>query len=79
MFQVNIDIDCMDPKEAQKLLPFKPVDQTSNQRLVYEQMILPENRDMFVTAVRDYKKDGWEAILNRMVRQNVTRRSPTQC
>lgn len=63
----------MDPKEAQKLLPFKPVDQTSNQRLVYEQMILPENRDMFFNAVREYKQAGWEAILNRMVSENAAR------
>jgi transaldolase len=63
----------MDPKEARKLLPFKPVDQTSNQRLAFEQMILPENRDMFFTTVRDYKDAGWEAVLNRMVRKNAAR------
>lgn len=57
----------MDPAEARKLLPFKPYDQTSNQRLVYEQMISIENRDLFLQVARDYKDKSWEAILDRMV------------
>lgn len=65
---MNIDIDCMDPIEAQRFLPFKPHDQTSNQRLVYEQMIAPENRDLFLQSVREGKDEGWQAILDRMVR-----------
>jgi transaldolase len=58
----------MDPDEAKRLLPFKPYDQTSNQRLVYERMISPANREMFHAAVQEYKDQGWEAILTRMVR-----------
>lgn len=57
----------MDPAEAKKLLPFKPHDQTSNQRLVYEQMISPENREVFLATAKELKDQGWEAILNRMV------------
>lgn len=57
----------MDPAEAQKLLPFKPCDQTSNQRLVYEQMVSPKNRDMFLKTAKELKDQGWEAILDRMV------------
>jgi len=57
----------MDPAEAKRLLPFKPCDQTSNQRLVYEQMVSPENRDMFLKTVKELKEHGWEAILDRMV------------
>ncbi|CAG9983720.1 unnamed protein product [Clonostachys byssicola] len=64
--QLNVDIDCMDPAEAKKLLPFKPCDQTSNQRLVYEQMISPENRDLFLQTAKEAKDEGWEVILNRM-------------
>ena len=64
---VKIDIDCMDPAEAKKLLPFKPHDQTSNQRLVYEQMISPENREVFLATAKELKDQGYEAILNRMV------------
>ncbi|KAL2810621.1 hypothetical protein BJX63DRAFT_434138 [Aspergillus granulosus] len=64
--QVKIDIDCMDPAEARKLLPFKPHDQTSNQRLVYEQMLSPENYDLLRQVSREYKDKGWEAILDRM-------------
>ena len=57
----------MDPAEAKRLLPFKPCDQTSNQRLVYEQMVSPENREMFLKTVKELKEQGWEAILDRMV------------
>lgn len=57
----------MDPAEAQRLLPFKPYDQTSNQRLVYEQMVSPKNRDMFLKTAKELKDQGWEAILGRMV------------
>ncbi|KAL5338634.1 hypothetical protein BJX70DRAFT_398575 [Aspergillus crustosus] len=66
--QLKIDIDCMDPVEARRLLPFKPHDQTSNQRLVYEQMISPKNRELFLAVARESKQQaqGWEAILDRM-------------
>jgi transaldolase len=64
---VKVDIDCIDPAEAKRFLPFKPYDQTSNQRLVYEQMISPENRELFLETVEQGKDEGWEVILNRMV------------
>ncbi|KAM0350542.1 hypothetical protein ACHAPU_003025 [Fusarium lateritium] len=64
--QVKIDIDCMDPAEAQRFLPFKPHDQTSNQRLVYEQMISPENHELFLKTVEEGRDEGWEVILDRM-------------
>ncbi|PNP81076.1 hypothetical protein FNYG_05543 [Fusarium nygamai] len=64
--QVKIDIDCMDPAEAKRFLSFKPHDQTSNQRLVYEQMISPENRELFLKTVEEGKDEGWEIILDRM-------------
>ncbi|KAF5557443.1 transaldolase B [Fusarium mexicanum] len=64
--QVKIDIDCMDPAEAKRFLTFKPHDQTSNQRLVYEQMISPENRGLFLKTVEEGKDEGWEIILDRM-------------
>ncbi|KAF4497565.1 Transaldolase B [Fusarium agapanthi] len=56
--QVKIDIDCMDPAEAKRFLPFKPHDQTSNQRLVYEQMISPENRKLFLKTVEEENIQG---------------------
>jgi hypothetical protein len=64
---VNIDIDCMDPAEAKRFLPFKPHDQTSNQRLVYEQMVSPENHELLLRTVKVGKDEGWEVILARMV------------
>ncbi|KAF5587887.1 transaldolase B [Fusarium pseudocircinatum] len=64
--QVKIDIDCMDPEEAKRFLPFKPHDQTSNQRLVYEQMISPENHELFLKTAQEGKDEEWEVILDRM-------------
>ncbi|KAJ5811685.1 hypothetical protein N7474_007986 [Penicillium riverlandense] len=64
--QVKIDIDCMDPAESKRWLPFKPQDQTSNQRLVYEQMVSPDNHELFLQTAREYKDQGWEVILTRM-------------
>ncbi|KAL0933429.1 transaldolase [Colletotrichum truncatum] len=64
--QLKIDIDCVDPAEAKRFLPFKFYDQTSNQRLVYEQMIAPENHELFLKTVKDGKDEGWEVILDRM-------------
>ncbi|KAL4876160.1 aldolase [Aspergillus karnatakaensis] len=66
--QLKIDIDSMDPAETRKLLPFKPHDQTSNQRLVYEQLILPENHNLLLAVTKEAKEQGqgWEAILDRM-------------
>ncbi|KAE8372786.1 hypothetical protein BDV26DRAFT_285655 [Aspergillus bertholletiae] len=64
--QLNIDIDCMDPAEAKRWFPFTPHDQTSNQRLVYEQMISTQNRELFLQAAREYKDKGREAILTRV-------------
>lgn len=57
----------MDPSFA-KSLPFKPHNQTSNQLLVNEQMSIPENADLFLGAVKDLGSQGWEAVLNRIVR-----------
>lgn len=76
---MKIDIDCMDPAETRKVLPFKPYDQTSNQRLVYEQMISPENRALFLQVAREYKDKGWEAILDRMVSLTQHYTMPTLC
>lgn len=59
----------MDPAEAKRFLPFKPYDQTSNQHLVYEQMISPENHELFLKTVKEGKHEGWEVILDRMVGQ----------
>ncbi|RJE18938.1 Transaldolase [Aspergillus sclerotialis] len=64
--QLKIDIDCMDPAEAKRWLPFQPEDQTSNQHIVYEQMISPVNQQLFLDTAREYKEQGWEAILTRM-------------
>ncbi|TPX17520.1 uncharacterized protein E0L32_003163 [Thyridium curvatum] len=64
--QLKIDIDCMDPAEATRFLPFKPHDMTSNQGIVYKQMIAPENRDLFLKTVKEGKDEGVDVIIDRM-------------
>ncbi|KAJ7140699.1 hypothetical protein C8R44DRAFT_866399 [Mycena epipterygia] len=63
--QLNVDVDSMDPNVT-KSLPFVPHNMTSNQLVVNEQMQVPENREMFLTAVREYGDKGWEAVLDRI-------------
>jgi hypothetical protein len=57
----------MDPTFA-KSLPFKPHNETSNQLLVNEQISIPENREMFLRAVKEFKDQGWSAVLDQIVR-----------
>ncbi|KAJ7282846.1 hypothetical protein C8J57DRAFT_52967 [Mycena rebaudengoi] len=63
--QLNVDVDSMDPNVA-KSLPFMPHNMTSNQCVVNEQMQVPENREMFLGAVKEYGHLGWEAVLDRI-------------
>lgn len=63
---VNVDVDTMDPAFP-GTLPIKPHNQTSNQLIVSEHMLRPENREMFLQAVRDYKDQGWQAVHTRVV------------
>lgn len=65
--QVQIDIDCMDPNEATRWHPFRPHDQTSNQRLVHEQMVNPNNRELLYKTIQECKGHRWEYVLTRMV------------
>lgn len=67
----------MDPTFA-KSLPFKPHNQTSNQLLVNEQMSIPENKELFLKAVKERKDQGWEAVLTRIVRVPSSRETEVQ-
>jgi len=63
--QLNVDVDSMDPNVA-KSLPFIPHNMTSNQFVVNEQMQVPDNRELFLNAVKEYGDKGWEAVLDRI-------------
>ncbi|KAJ7217683.1 hypothetical protein GGX14DRAFT_516868 [Mycena pura] len=63
--QLNVDVDSMDPNVA-KRMPFTPHDMTSNQTVVNRQMQVPENRELFLSAVNEYGDKGWEAVLDRI-------------
>lgn len=62
----------MDPNFASAMI-VKPHNQTSNQLIVNEQMSIPENREMFLQAVKEYKDQGWEAVLTRIVSSSLQR------
>ncbi|GME25685.1 aldolase [Neofusicoccum parvum] len=65
---LNVDVDTMDPAFP-GTLPIKPHNQTSNQLITSEHMLLPENQEMFLQAVRDYKDQGWQAVHSRVSAQ----------
>lgn len=44
---------------------------TSNQLLVNEELCMEENREMFLSAVKDYRDKGWLKILDRFVRSSL--------
>ena len=67
---VNVDVDWMDPTFS-KSLPIVPNDMTSNQLWVDIQMSHPDNREMFLNTVKEYKDKGWLAIYTRMVISNI--------
>lgn len=56
----------MDPTFT-KSLPIVPHDMTSNQLWVNEQMNHPDNQELFLNAVKEYKDEGWLAIYTRVV------------
>ncbi|WVQ77665.1 hypothetical protein IAR50_007354 [Cryptococcus sp. DSM 104548] len=55
---VKVDTDSMDPAIAANL-PFKAHDMTSNQLLVQEQLINPDNKALVEKTVRELKGKGW--------------------
>lgn len=63
--QLNVDVDWMDPGFT-KSLPIVPHDMTSNQLFVHAQMCHPDNEQLFMDVVREYKDKGWLAIYTRM-------------
>lgn len=63
----NVDVDAVDPRVA-TALPFKPHNQTSNQVICCDTMLLPEYRGMFLSKVKEYGSQGWEEVFNRVVR-----------
>jgi transaldolase len=63
---VNVDVDWMDPTFT-KSLPIVPHDMTSNQLWVNDQMNHPDNQELFLNAVKEYKDEGWLAIYTRVV------------
>lgn len=67
---VNVDVDWMDPGFI-KSLPIVPHDMTSNQLFVHAQMCHPDNEQLFMDVVREYKDKGWLAIYTRMVSSNT--------
>ena len=55
---VGIDVDAGDPAVA-KALPFKPHDMTSNQILVHERIVAPENKELVEKTIKEMQGADW--------------------
>lgn len=64
---LNVDVDTLDPAVA-KAMPFIPHDATSNHLIVTSEMLKQDNSDMVKKIVQEHKCEGWEAILDYVVR-----------
>lgn len=58
---INVDCDSLDPAFI-KTLPIKCHDQTSNQRIVHEAIVAPENAHIVEAVVKEFKGQAWEEI-----------------
>ena len=65
---LNVDVDSMDPKVAKNLIALgvQPVDQTSNQILVGDGILDPDNAEMLKKTIAEVCDKGWEAVYDRM-------------
>lgn len=71
----GVDVDAGDPEVA-KALPFKPHDMTSNQILVHERIMAPENKELVEKTIREMKGADWldihiKLVCHRMARSQV--------
>ena len=58
---INVDCDSLDPAFI-KTLPIKCHDQTSNQRIVHEAIVAPENAHILESTVRDLKGEPCDEV-----------------
>ena len=58
---VNVDCDSLDPIFI-KTLPIKCHDQTSNQRIVHEAIVAPENAHILEAVVKELKGQPWDEV-----------------
>ncbi|KAJ5633621.1 hypothetical protein N7528_001463 [Penicillium herquei] len=64
----NVDVDSVDPRIA-TALPFKPHNQTSNQVICSDTMLLPEYHPMMLEKVRQFGSQGWDETFNQVMVQ----------
>lgn len=58
---INVDCDSLDPVFI-KSLPIKCHDQTSNQRIVHDAIVAPENLHIVESAVKELKGRSWDEV-----------------
>lgn len=64
----HVDVDSMDPKVARSLIAagVRPHDMTSNQILVGDGIMDPDNKEMLIQTISEVGSQGWEAVYDRM-------------
>lgn len=68
---INVDCDTLDSGFI-KTLPIRCHDQTSNQRIVYDAIVAPENQSIVEGAVRELKGQPWDEVYVLAVRATST-------
>lgn len=65
---IKVDVDSMNPAVAKSLIALgvQPEDQTSNQILVGDGILDPDNASMLQETVKQVGHQGWEAVYDRM-------------
>jgi transaldolase len=58
---MNVDCDTLDPIFINSL-PIKCHDQTSNQRIVHEAIVAPENARLVEDTVKELKGQPWDEV-----------------
>ena len=56
-----VDVDAGDPEVA-KSLPFVPHDMTSNQILVHERIMAPENKELVEKTIKEMQGADWKDV-----------------
>lgn len=67
---MDVDVDDMRPEVVKYVAQYiKPHDVTSNNIIVHQQMLAPENKGIFDKAVQEYGSQGWSRVRDRLSAQ----------
>ncbi|KAH8800418.1 transaldolase [Xylogone sp. PMI_703] len=71
----DVDVDDVNT-DFIRSLPFRPHHQTSNQILITDELLKPDNKDLLKRLVQEHGKQGWEDVYYRAAVQLCARNVP---